>query len=174
MSFEIKVIATKYKGILFRSRLEARWAVFMDNLGIEWCYEFEGYDMNGIYYLPDFWLPTFDGGSFLEVKPKKVTDIEKQKCYMLCLGSGNNVILAEGLPDFKCQRYFYKETHEDKEDCVLAYGLMNADQAFDEDRMFSYPGYENEDLTISKEYYDCLGELYYEAVNAAQTERSNK
>ena len=30
---------TKYAGILFRSRLEARWAVFFDALGISWEYE---------------------------------------------------------------------------------------------------------------------------------------
>ena len=56
----IKAIPTKYSGITFRSRLEARWAVFFDALGIEWEYEAEGYEIeygNGnVYYLPDFRL----------------------------------------------------------------------------------------------------------------------
>lgn len=35
-SHRIKPIETKYKGYRFRSRLEARWAVFFDALGISW------------------------------------------------------------------------------------------------------------------------------------------
>ena len=54
---EIKAIQTEYKGYLFRSRLEARWAVFFDACGVDWEYEPEGYDLgNGLYYLPDFLL----------------------------------------------------------------------------------------------------------------------
>jgi hypothetical protein len=55
---EIKPIDTLYKGYLFRSRLEARWAKFFDALGIQWEYEKEGYDLGDAgWYLPDFWLP---------------------------------------------------------------------------------------------------------------------
>ena len=51
----MKAIQTEYKGYLFRSRLEARWAVFFDACGVRWEYEPEGYDLgDGIYYLPDF------------------------------------------------------------------------------------------------------------------------
>ncbi|HEF5705400.1 hypothetical protein [Bacillus cereus group sp. BfR-BA-01423] len=51
----IKPIETIYKGYRFRSRLEARWAVFFDALGIEWKYENEGYDLGEYgWYLPDF------------------------------------------------------------------------------------------------------------------------
>jgi hypothetical protein len=53
----IKAIETRYAGHRFRSRLEARWAVFFDALGVEWLYEPQGYDINGAWYLPDFWLP---------------------------------------------------------------------------------------------------------------------
>lgn len=53
----IKPIETYYNGCLFRSRLEARWAVFFDACGVKWEYEPEGYDLgNGIWYLPDFLL----------------------------------------------------------------------------------------------------------------------
>lgn len=44
----IKAIETSYKGYRFRSRLEARWAVFFDALGIEWEYEKEGYELPNI------------------------------------------------------------------------------------------------------------------------------
>lgn len=36
---------TPYKGYWFRSRLEARWAVFFDTLGLKWLYEPEGFDL---------------------------------------------------------------------------------------------------------------------------------
>ena len=53
----IKAIETEYRGYRFRSRLEARWAVFFDACGVKWEYEPEGYDLdNGLYYLPDFLL----------------------------------------------------------------------------------------------------------------------
>lgn len=58
MNNTIKAIETVYKGYRFRSRLEARWAVFFDALGVKWEYEKEGYDLGEAgWYLPDFWLP---------------------------------------------------------------------------------------------------------------------
>ncbi len=38
----MKAIETVYRGYRFRSRLEARWAVFFDEAGIDWRYEHEG------------------------------------------------------------------------------------------------------------------------------------
>ncbi len=53
----VKALDTEYKGYKFRSRLEARWAVFFDSLGVEWEYEPEGFDLGGgLHYLPDFRL----------------------------------------------------------------------------------------------------------------------
>jgi hypothetical protein len=53
----VKAIETAYKGYRFRSRLEARWAVFFDALGIVWEYEKEGFELPSGRYLPDFWIP---------------------------------------------------------------------------------------------------------------------
>lgn len=50
----IKAIETKYKGYNFRSRTEARWAVFFDALGLKWEYEPEGFQLESGWYLPDF------------------------------------------------------------------------------------------------------------------------
>ena len=71
----MKVIETEYKDYLFRSRLEARWAVFFDACGIRWEYEPEGYVLNnGQHYLPDFLLHDVDGrvggDLYVEVKGK--------------------------------------------------------------------------------------------------------
>ena len=80
----IKAIPTEYKGYRFRSRLEARWAVFFDACGADWEYEPEGFDLgDGTYYLPDFLLHgvTIHHGLFkencdvyVEVKGKMTDD----------------------------------------------------------------------------------------------------
>ena len=52
---QIRAIETEYNGYRFRSRLEARWAVFFDALGVEYEYEPEGFELpSGKRYLPDF------------------------------------------------------------------------------------------------------------------------
>lgn len=61
-----RAIETRYAGHKFRSRVEARWAVFLDAAGVRWMYEPEGFDLDGVWYLPDFWLP--DIRCWLEVK----------------------------------------------------------------------------------------------------------
>ena len=64
---EIKPIETYYNGYRFRSRLEARWAVFFDAMGIKYEYEPEGFEFdNHEKYLPDFFL--LDFGMFVEIK----------------------------------------------------------------------------------------------------------
>lgn len=66
-------IPTRYAGCLFRSRLEARWAVFFDSLDVRWQYEPEGFSLpSGRHYLPDFWLP--DHQIWLEVKGVSAAD----------------------------------------------------------------------------------------------------
>ena len=63
---DIKAIETYYKGYRFRSRLEARWAVFFDALGVRYEYEPEGYYTQYGGYLPDFYLP--GSSCFVEIK----------------------------------------------------------------------------------------------------------
>ncbi|WP_432973597.1 hypothetical protein [Dactylosporangium sp. CA-233914] len=63
-----KPIETHYAGCRFRSRLEARWAVFLDRLGVEWDYEPEGYELPSGRYLPDFLLH-LPQPVWLEIKP---------------------------------------------------------------------------------------------------------
>ena len=72
----LKAIDTEYRGHLFRSRLEARWAVFFDQLELKWEYEVEGYDLDGVWYLPDFKLKTPQGNTlWIEVKNSEtITD----------------------------------------------------------------------------------------------------
>ena len=56
-----------YRGYRFRSRLEARWAVFFDRCSVRYDYEHEGFELPSGRYLPDFHFKRW--GGFLEVKP---------------------------------------------------------------------------------------------------------
>lgn len=94
----LKAIETKYKGYKFRSRLEARWAVFFDALGITWEYEKEGYDLGKAgWYLPDFWLPQVN--MWAEVKPDRLTKEETEKCSALVRGTKHPCLLLVGMPE---------------------------------------------------------------------------
>ncbi len=101
----IQAIETVYNGYRFRSRLEARWAVFFDALRIPWEYEKEGFDLGEVgKYLPDFWLPTVGlrgcdtPGIWIEIKGAKPTDEEQNKCSVLAEGTEHPAILFWDLP----------------------------------------------------------------------------
>lgn len=66
--FDMKAIQTEYKDILFRSRLESRWAVLFDALNLVWVYEPECFELsNGLKYTPDFYIEKYD--IYVEIKP---------------------------------------------------------------------------------------------------------
>ena len=66
-SGEISARPTLYRGIRFRSELEAGWARTLDHLSTEWEYERHACKLpSGAHYLPDFWLPAVR--TFIEVK----------------------------------------------------------------------------------------------------------
>lgn len=98
----IKAIETRYKGYRFRSRLEARWAVFFDALGIEWQYEPEGFELSdGTRYLPDFWLPYRESrhagaGYWIEIKGDEPSREELKKARNLAVESGHICIILSG------------------------------------------------------------------------------
>lgn len=84
--YSIKAHPTIYKGVQFRSRLEARWAAFFDLIGWKW--EYEPIDLKG--WTPDF-LVTFP--------------CNHSEC------SGNHTLLVEikpyfNLHEFKGHPYF--------------------------------------------------------------------
>lgn len=100
----LKAIETRYKGYRFRSRLEARWAVFFDALSRPWEYEAQGYDLPSGPYLPDFYLPSY--GIYVEVKGGHPTPAELQKCAELRDASGDAVLAVYGLP-YENQSYLF-------------------------------------------------------------------
>lgn len=99
----VKAIETIYRGWRFRSRLEARWAVYFDAIGIEWEYEREGYEFeDGLRYLPDFWLKQVK--MWAEVKPEALTPEEILKARWLVKETGYPLLLLFGLPE--CRSYW--------------------------------------------------------------------
>lgn len=95
---EIKPIQTYYNGYHFRSRLEARWAVFFNTAGIKYQYEPEGFDLKGTRYLPDFFLPDFD--VYVEIKPndEQLASKGDDMCHLFRDYTDRAIILCVGDP----------------------------------------------------------------------------
>ena len=105
-----RTIPTLYKGYNFRTRLEARWAVFFDHLGVQWDYESEGYTLgNGLRYLPDFWLP--NNNMWVDVKPGPADAMALEKARRLFAKSKYPLFLANGMPDNQGTRVSTSESH---------------------------------------------------------------
>jgi hypothetical protein len=100
MEYDMKIIPTMYNGKLFRSRLEARWAVYFSQKRIVYSYESKKFDLeNGEVYIPDFYLA--EHKLYVEIKPFKCNDY-KWQLFFNCL-----------LRQTDCERDF----------CVLDFGL---------------------------------------------------
>lgn len=83
-------IPTEYRGIQFRSRLEATWAAFFDLMG--WYWEYEPIDFAG--YIPDFLLQ-MPGPIFVEVKPETdYDDLEQHHDKARKAGVGGLLVLG--------------------------------------------------------------------------------
>lgn len=110
---DIKAIETEYNGYKFRSRLEARWAVFFDACGIKYEYEPEGYEMDGIRYLPDFRLSdisNLEGDLFVEVKGV-LKDNDCDKLYSFA-DRNNNLLLLRNIPSSESKERFINDIEE--------------------------------------------------------------
>ncbi len=93
----IKPIETIYNGYKFRSRLEARWAVFFDTLDVKYEYEKEGFDIDGVWYLPDFYLP--DYSCWVEIKPDAtISEQDDIKIKAFAGATKDKFILISGIP----------------------------------------------------------------------------
>jgi hypothetical protein len=93
----MKAIETIYNGFRFRSRLEARWAVFFDALGVKHEYEREGYKLPSGHYLPDFWLPNYK--CWVEIKGQEPTPAELKRAEELRDATTFPVCVFSGPPE---------------------------------------------------------------------------
>lgn len=142
----MKPIQTVYKGYRFRSRLEARWAVFFDALGVKWSYEHEGFELpGGGRYLPDFFLPEI--GLWVEIKPGALTVQEVYKATQLVAGTKQPLFISAGMPD-EYGRLVWHTTGEDYEIDVSDETMVSASWNR------SYVEYLTHDPTLDKPWLD--------------------
>ena len=98
---DIRPIETVYNGYRFRSRLEARWAVFFDAAGIKYQYEPEGFEAKGgVMYLPDFYMLDFD--VYVEVKGnrnKVWDDIRRMEKLIVWGGKIRRILILSDIPN---------------------------------------------------------------------------
>lgn len=143
----IKAIDTEYNGMLFRSRLEARWAVFFDAAGIKYEYEPEGFEHDGVRYLPDFYLPEFD--MYAEVKPDRSgIDEDINKCWRMIYWGGpiKRLLFLGNIPG-PCNGgswnfpVIYYSASDTEGDCVKSgwWTFMNVIEMDDDMKMHSTP-----------------------------------
>jgi hypothetical protein len=100
-----RALETKHNGYLFRSRLEARWAVFLEVAYVSYRYEYESFDLGGVWYLPDFWLP--ENQCWFEVKGSMPTEAEREKARLLAVGTGYPVVIFGGDVWYHTPGYLY-------------------------------------------------------------------
>lgn len=169
----IKAIETRYKGYRFRSRLEARWAVFFDALNISWEYEPEGYKLPSGYYLPDFqaeWPCLFKGEQgehyWCEIKPVPLTERERSLCEQLVVATGRACLLLVGAPAPCIYTAICPET-DDQGEIDDQGGSISFDVLLwsKHQRLWWQPSYEDEQM------YTHEDRAYMDAVFAARAAR---
>jgi hypothetical protein len=93
MDYTIAAIETKYGGVRFRSRLEAKWAAMFDLLGWDWTYE--PCDFNG--WIPDF---AIHGKALVYVEVKPVDQFPSDVAIQLDSSGCSVEMLLVGLRPF--------------------------------------------------------------------------
>lgn len=123
----MNAIPTLYDGHQFRSKLEARWAVFFNELEVKYEYEPEAFICaDGSQYTPDFFLPdTFlrdkdSKGVYVEIKPD-IFDSREYAEYLLRIASaldGSNFVLLSGDPlhlvRYAYDKHYYAENKSEQ------------------------------------------------------------
>ena len=143
----MKALETTWCGVRFRSRLEARWAVFFDALHIKWEYEPQGYQLSdGSFYLPDFFLPKFHWplGIYAEVKPFEGAFGKDE----LFAQGGKGILLLDGSPclrDYLLASPDHAEGHVFREPVCFVREYLPGGRAKEEYRLFTFPDPETPD-----------------------------
>lgn len=134
----IKALETYYNGYRFRSRTEARWAVYFNSLGIPFEYEPEGFRLpNGENYLPDFRLSLRTRELryywWAEVKGQPFTPAERLRCDLLSQLVSCPVILLVGSPDAISYEYCrHPYTEEELQNCTPGEREMLTENRWDD------------------------------------------
>jgi hypothetical protein len=105
MKYTVKPIETSYKGVLFRSRLEAKWAAFFDLL--EWSWKYEPVDLRG-------WSPDF----FIFVRRKSRSPLRGHFREMKLLAEVKPYTSVDQFYGHQCEEHLYGHPDFDCEACV--------------------------------------------------------
>lgn len=127
----MKAIETIYNDYRFRSRLEARWAIFFDELKIKYQYELEGFELpNGMRYLPDFYIESMD--LFVEIKPSidSISNEEIDKMISFSIEGGKNLLLITGEPTKDSMYFLSYRTACTLDDIVAMTGNNNVSDSY--------------------------------------------
>lgn len=135
----VNSIRTLYHGVEFRSRTEARWAVYFDLCGCRWEYEPEGYSVElpdgNVKYLPDFYVHNVKyrnqhhDGLIVEVKGVmddydllKILSFSRPTCARHC-----SEINKDGW-GFNCKKCSLRKTHvlNNRSSACTVYSYMNS------------------------------------------------
>lgn len=127
-SQETKAIETPFHGYRMRSRLEARWGVYFEALGVKWEYEKEGFETPFGRYLPDFWLPQVS--MWAEVKPTWPAD-ELRKFDAVVQATNFPLLILDGLPEAV---NYWAIVPEDEPSQIDSAGIHWMDYLFSDDR----------------------------------------
>lgn len=177
--YTIKPIQTRYAGCHFRSRTEAKWAVFYDAMGWKWQYEPEGYGDGKTAYLPDFFVTTPDGSEFIaDVKPDNyhISDDGKEEFYRtLSTHLKLRIVLLTGIPEYMAYDSIFPNSKPNTLQAVffLDYApfLKVVDDywlpqlEFDENNGHMY--FPHDDRAAEKSF----GKKYVESIHAARSAR---
>ena len=131
MIYDIAPKPTRYDGVLYRSRTEARWAMFFTLAKIPFVYEPETFELPSGNYLPDFWMPEADygRGMFIEIKPSMIEagSREAKLAYELhvaskrCLG----VVWGSPKPDHcGAEHAFFFDYSDDLASNIFQFGTL--------------------------------------------------
>jgi hypothetical protein len=95
----IPAIKTWYRDRQYRSRTEAKWGVFLHELGIPFDFETEGFVPEGIPYLPDFIVLAATGPIWVEIKPTwQARGIDKFRTFAPHRPKGTRAAMFVGPP----------------------------------------------------------------------------
>lgn len=125
-------LPASYGGTLFRSHLEARWAIFFDALDIKWEYEPQGFKVgDDITYLPDFVAFTALGTLWIEVKPSwdaDLTGVERWRAFAHSRPQPSRAALLIGAPSTEAEHVMV--AGDDTADDPMRAGWEDGDQAW--------------------------------------------
>jgi len=166
MKYTIAAIPTLYRGRMYRSRLEARWAAFFDALG--WEHEYEPFDLG--LWSPDFLLPEFK--ILVEVKPIDAFDYETfEKMWKAARPGGvvsARILLVGVAPPPAAHGYapigWYGDADHEAEDAVTGWLKPSLGHRFSDGVTCFREGWE----TPPKGFVEHANALWAEATNTVQ------